>query len=68
MADTYVAPCGSCRQFIAEFGLNMIVILVKNRQEYREFQARDILPLAFGQSTLDLHRDTYIKSSKLAGV
>jgi cytidine deaminase len=51
-----VSPCGACRQFIAEFGLDWKIIIIKNRNEYQEYKVRDILPLAFDNSMLELHR------------
>ncbi len=56
-----VAPCGACRQFIAEFGLDWKVILIKNRNEYQEYKVSDVLPLAFDSSMLDLHRVKHLK-------
>ena len=61
MADTYVAPCGACRQFIAEFGLEWTIIIVKTKEEYHVCKVKDILPYAFDQSTLDLHSTTFLK-------
>ena len=48
----YVAPCGACRQFIAEFGLDWTCIFVKTNDEYKICQVREILPFAFESSAL----------------
>ena len=54
--DVEIAPCGACRQFIAEFGLDWSIILIKNRNEHRVFSVREILPMAFDMSMLELHK------------
>ncbi len=57
-----VAPCGSCRQFIAEFGLDWTIIIVISKDKHHICSVRDILPFAFDKSTLDLHADKNLKS------
>ncbi|CAF0742874.1 unnamed protein product [Brachionus calyciflorus] len=54
VAKVYVAPCGACRQFIAEFGLDWTCIFVKNKDEYHICKVRDILPFAFDSSALEM--------------
>jgi cytidine deaminase len=61
MVEQVVAPCGACRQFIAEFGLDWTIILVKNKDEYQICKVKDVLPFAFDQSTLNLHSMTVLK-------
>jgi hypothetical protein len=51
--DCGVAPCGACRQFIAEFGHDWQVIMVKSRNESQVVSVRDVLPFAFDKSRLD---------------
>jgi len=42
------APCGACRQVMAEFGLNWIVIIANERGEIvKETTLRELLPDAF---------------------
>ena len=41
------APCGVCRQALAEFGINLKVILVNPDGERREFELTELLPQAF---------------------
>jgi hypothetical protein len=53
LKDIIVAPCGACRQFIAEFGLDWKIILFKNVKEYEIHSVRDILPMAFDCSALN---------------
>lgn len=46
VADTAVpiSPCGACRQVLAEFGVEMVVLV--NRKERLEFRLEDLLPRA----------------------
>ena len=47
------SPCGACRQVLAEFGLDMVVILANLKGATARTTVRDLLPGAFtGQ---DLH-------------
>ena len=46
-------PCGSCRQVMAEFGLDMTVIVAdENEKIVAEKQVRDLLPGAFTPDSL----------------
>ncbi len=40
------SPCGACRQVIAEFGQQAVVIF-KGEQEYQEMAIRELLPESF---------------------
>ena len=40
------SPCGACRQVIAEFGQQAIVIF-KGQQEYRQMSIAELLPESF---------------------
>jgi cytidine deaminase len=44
-----VTPCGACRQFLAEFGLNYDVILIdsENQKVHQRWLMQDLLPGAF---------------------
>ena len=48
-ADRFTAPCGVCRQVLAEFDpeLTMEVILVKTTGETLELTLKDLLPYSF---------------------
>ena len=47
------SPCGSCRQVLAEFGLDTVVILTDAEGKIsRETTVRDLLPGAFGPRDL----------------
>lgn len=51
--STYTAPCGICRQVIAEFAdMDAKVILVKNEEEYKIMTLEELLPGAFTKSDL----------------
>lgn len=53
-ADRFTAPCGVCRQVLAEFDpeLTMEVILVKTTGETLELTLKDLLPYSFDSSYL----------------
>lgn len=50
----YAPPCGICRQVMREFCSpdTFRVILAKNREEYRIFTLKDLLPMSFGPEKL----------------
>jgi cytidine deaminase len=57
-----VAPCGACRQVLAEFNPQMTVILVDGAGRQRRFSLAELLPVAFGPEQLpdappDLHAE-----------
>jgi cytidine deaminase len=52
--EGFVVPCGSCRQTLAEFGLNLQVYLLNPSNEMRSHKLSDLLPHAF--TPLDLEK------------
>lgn len=47
------SPCGSCRQVLAEFGLNTLVLIADDQGHVlRELRVNDLLPDSFGQADL----------------
>ncbi len=56
IVDDYLTPCGACRQFIAEFGLDCNVILIKSKYDYKVISMQDMLPYSFNSSKLDMPR------------
>lgn len=51
-------PCGSCRQVLAEFGLDTIVLIADlNGNLIHELTVADLLPHAFGDADLEAARD-----------
>ena len=46
--EKYCAPCGTCRQVMAEFcGESFVVILAKSPEDRVEYTLGDLLPLGF---------------------
>ncbi|OPY57768.1 MAG: Cytidine deaminase [Pelotomaculum sp. PtaU1.Bin035] len=45
--DGYCAPCGACRQVLAEFNPAMKVYMVNKQGEYRLLTVAELLPVAF---------------------
>jgi cytidine deaminase len=46
------SPCGACRQVLAEFGLDIRVLIGSTEQLVAETQVADLLPRAFGPQDL----------------
>ncbi|XP_078369143.1 cytidine deaminase-like [Oculina patagonica] len=51
--EQFIAPCGACRQVIAEFGLECDVYLVKSDLSYTKMSVSELLPLAFTAEDLE---------------
>ncbi|CAL8241617.1 unnamed protein product [Merluccius merluccius] len=45
--DSFVGPCGACRQVLIEFGVHWTVYLTKPDGSYKETSLAELLPLAF---------------------
>lgn len=45
--DQPASPCGICRQFLSEFGGDLLLILANLRGDRKETTIRELLPLAF---------------------
>ena len=45
-SEDFVYPCGLCRQFLAEFNINLKII-AGSANEVREHKLRELLPYAF---------------------
>lgn len=51
--DNYTYPCGVCRQVIREFcDENFEFIIIKNENEYKVLNIKEILPYSFGPEDL----------------
>ncbi|KAF3697870.1 Cytidine deaminase [Channa argus] len=50
--DTFVGPCGACRQVLIEFGPEWAVYLVKPDGSIKETSLNELLPLAFSPAHL----------------
>jgi cytidine deaminase len=47
------SPCGSCRQVMAEFGLNMLVLIGNTSGEFlHQYTVAELLPESFGEKDL----------------
>lgn len=53
------APCGACRQVLAEFNLKMSVIMANLRGEYRLATVSELLPDAFTGADLFAQKGKY---------
>lgn len=51
-SDPPAAPCGACRQFLAEFGCDLEVVAV-GPQGRRSWRLGDLIPEKFGPEDLD---------------
>lgn len=47
-----VAPCGACRQVIAEFGIQLVV-MGNLKEETKTMTAEELLPYGFGQDSMN---------------
>lgn len=47
-----VAPCGACRQVIAEFGIPLVV-MGNLKEEIKIMTAEELLPYGFGQESMN---------------
>ena len=52
-ADRPAPPCGACRQFVAEFGDEVVVCSV-SRSEERSWQLKDLIPNMFTADYIDV--------------
>ena len=50
--DIYPYPCGVCRQFLSEFSKDMLVVVAKNVNDYKEFKLGELLPHGFDSDCL----------------
>lgn len=51
-AMDYTYPCGACRQFMAEFGTDVDIIIVKSKTKIKTFKLIDLLPGIFDKNFL----------------
>ncbi|KAF7696230.1 cytidine deaminase a [Silurus meridionalis] len=52
MADNFISPCGGCRQFMREFGLQWEVYMSKPDGSFLKQTVNDLLPVSFGPEDL----------------
>jgi len=51
-AKDYTYPCGACRQFMAEFGTDVDIIIVKSKTKIKTYKLTDLLPGIFDKNFL----------------
>jgi cytidine deaminase len=51
-SEHFTYPCGICRQVLAEFSVNIEVIVANNKGEFKVHKFSDILPYAFTNEDL----------------
>ncbi len=51
-SNVFCMPCGQCRQFMAEFNLDMELVIGRNDGAFRTFTLRELLPEAFTPESL----------------
>ncbi|KAL5013608.1 hypothetical protein ScPMuIL_007878 [Solemya velum] len=54
--DSFKGPCGACRQFIIEFGLDISIYIVKPDMTVLKVISGDMLPMSFTPATLAAER------------
>lgn len=53
--DNGGTPCGSCRQVLAEFGIDILVLIANNDGTIQEeLLVKELLPYSFGPQDLDV--------------
>lgn len=50
--DSFCRPCGACRQVIAEFGPDIMVIMANDQGEFEARPIRELLPADFSADEL----------------
>ena len=48
----YCLPCGMCRQFMSEFGLDTQVICAKSKSDYKCYTLKELLPGNFDKNSM----------------
>lgn len=51
-SEDYCWPCGACRQFLAEFGYDMAVLIANAKGEYVAKPLSELMPFAFNTDNL----------------
>ncbi|XP_067359289.1 cytidine deaminase b isoform X2 [Channa argus] len=54
--DEFISPCGGCRQFMREFGLNWDVYLSKPDGSYVKMTVEELLPVSFGPEEVSIKK------------
>ncbi|XP_076320207.1 cytidine deaminase-like isoform X9 [Tachypleus tridentatus] len=54
--DKFIAPCGACRQVLAEFGTDWYVYVAKPDLSYKKFTVGEFLPHSFKHEDLKMEK------------
>ncbi|KAK2862340.1 hypothetical protein Q5P01_001873 [Channa striata] len=54
--DQFISPCGGCRQFMREFGLNWDVYLSKPDGSCLKMTVEELLPVSFGPEDMSMKK------------
>lgn len=54
----FIGPCGACRQFLAEFGLDLVLYLTKTDGSYDTVTLQQLLPMTFTADQLNSNRQS----------
>jgi cytidine deaminase len=57
VSETLASPCGACRQVLAEFGLDIQVVIADLADGQKTYTVRELLPVAFTSDTLPPSRE-----------
>lgn len=52
LSENFIVPCGSCRQSLAEFGIDWDVYMTKPDLSFLKLTVRELLPMSFGPHSL----------------
>jgi cytidine deaminase len=55
----FTGPCGSCRQILAEFDLDLDIYLINPKNESKMYKLRELLPIAFTPRDLEKPRTSH---------
>ncbi|KAM9813948.1 LOW QUALITY PROTEIN: cytidine deaminase-like [Neosynchiropus ocellatus] len=58
MPDRFISPCGGCRQFMREFGLNWDVYMSKPDGSFMKMSVSQLLPSSFAPKDLTEAKET----------
>lgn len=56
LKNSFIVPCGACRQYMVEFGVNWDVYLTKPDFTYKHYTTGELLPLSFVPGNLEEER------------
>ncbi|KAH3779778.1 hypothetical protein DPMN_157584 [Dreissena polymorpha] len=56
LVHEFITPCGACRQFLVEFGVDWEVFMTKPDLTYKRMKTGELLPLCFVPEALEKDR------------